>query len=194
MTTTTRTPGQRSKKIAAWSIVPISLLASGLIVSQASRAAFSATTDNPGNNWAAGTVALEDNDSGKALFDVRDLAPGQQGEKCITVTSRGSLASAVKLYATDAKATKDLDKHLNLKVTEVASCDAPTGAVIFDGSMDRLGASATGYTTGIGSWKPAGTPGEARGYHVQYTFAADAPNSTQGGTASLGLVWEAQNQ
>lgn len=68
-------------------------------------AAFSATTSNAGNSLSTGSVAIEDNDGGATApmytkTGDGNLAPGQTIEKCIQVTYRGSLGSAVKLYAT----------------------------------------------------------------------------------------------
>ena len=57
-TVTTQGPNKRAKTIAAWATVPAALIASGLIISQASHAAFTAQTDNSGNSWASGSVVL----------------------------------------------------------------------------------------------------------------------------------------
>ena len=53
--------------------------------------------------------------------------------------------------------------------------------------------SYTNYSNGVGTWAPTGTASETRTYQVTYTVSNTAPNTTQGGTASLGLTWEAQN-
>ena len=84
---------------------------------------------------------------------------------------------------------------MQLTVTQVANCDTPTdGTQIFNGTINQFATSATGFGTGVGSWATAGNPGESLGYLIKYTFAADAPNTTQGGAAALGFVWEAQNK
>jgi hypothetical protein len=43
--------------------------------------AFSSTTANPGNHFAAGTVILSDNDSGTALLSQTNMAPGGAAEQ-----------------------------------------------------------------------------------------------------------------
>ena len=45
--------------------------------------------------------------------------------------------------------------------------------------------------TGVGTWTPTGTA--SRTYQVAYTVSNSAPDTTQGGTANLGLTWEAQS-
>jgi hypothetical protein len=186
------------KKLVAAAAVPAALLASGGLVWSASYSAFSATTASPTNNWTAGTVALTDNDADTALFTASNLKPGATAARCITVTSSGSLASTVKLYGTEYATTKDLAGNLNLKVEEGsgstnADCTGFTaaGAAIFDGTLSSFGAK-TSFATGVGSWTPAaGT--QTKSYRVTYVLNANTPDSAQGGTAKVGLTWEAQN-
>lgn len=189
-------------KIVALAAVPAALLLSGLVVGQASYSAYSATTVNPTNNWTTGTVALADDDTNTAAFTAQNLKPGSTGTKCITVTSTGTLASQVKLYATTPTTTKNLASYINLTITQgtggsFGSCTGftalATGSSVYTGTLDNLGATATGYATGLGTWNPTGTGTETRTYQITYTVNPAAPDSTQNGTAALGLTWEAQN-
>ncbi len=189
-------------KIVALAAVPAALLISGLVVGQASYSAYSATTVNPTNNWTTGTVALADDDTNTAAFTAQNLKPGSTGTKCITVTSTGTLASQVKLYATTPTTTKNLASYINLTITQgtggsFGSCTGftalATGSSVYTGTLDNLGATATGYATGLGTWNPTGTGTETRTYQITYTINPAAPDSTQNGTAALGLTWEAQN-
>lgn len=193
MAATTSAPSSRATRIAKWSTIPAALILSGVLVSQASHSAFSATTDNPGNNWSSGTVALRDDDQGVAMFEVTNLKPGDTGTKCITVTSDGTLPSDVKLYTTGAAQTNGLDAHLNLTITRGATC-ADAGEQVYSGSVQGLTSAATDFSNGIGTWGTAGTPGESNAYTFTYTLDAATPNSAQGGKASLNFVWEAQNK
>src|SRR4051794_14461644 len=63
--------------------------------------AFSVTTVNSGNSFAAGTVTIGDNDAGSALYNVSNRKPGDTVTSCIRVTYSGTLASDVKLYTAD---------------------------------------------------------------------------------------------
>jgi hypothetical protein len=187
------------KKLVAAVAVPAALLASGGMVWAASYSAFSATTSNPTNNWTAGTVALADSDSETALFTATNLKPGATAAKCITVTSTGSLASTVKLYGTDYATTNGLAANLNLKVEEGsgstnADCTGFTasGAAIFDGTLTSFATTRTSFANGAGTWAPAaGT--QTKSYRVTYLLSANTPDTAQGGTAKVGLTWEAQN-
>jgi hypothetical protein len=206
MTTTTATPNRRpsrrTAKVAGLLAVPAAIAVSGLVVSQASYSAYSASTENPASNWATGTVALADDDNGTAAFTATNLKPGSTRTKCIAVTSTGNLPSTVKLYATNQSTTKDLAAHIRLTITQgtggsFGACAgfAPltSGARLYDGSLQDFGYAATGYTSGVGNWAPSGQADETRTFRFVYTVNADAPDSTQGGTAAGGLTWEAQN-
>ena len=195
-------PTTRTLTIARYAAVPAALLASAAVVSTASYSAYTASTTNPTSNWATGTVALSDDDTNTALFSATNLKPGSTGTKCVVVTSTGSLASSVKLYGTNPATTKALASHINLTVTQgnggsFGSCTGftplGTGSSVYTGTLDNLGTTATNYATGVGTWTPTGTATETRTYQVAYTVSANAPDTTQGGTASLGLTWETQN-
>lgn len=199
----TRRPSRRLTKLITLLTVPAAIAVSGLVVSQASYSAYSASTVNPTNNWASGTVALTDDDANTAAFTASNLKPGSTGTKCIAVTSSGSLPSTVKLYGTTPAGTKSLASHINLSITQgtggsFGSCTGYTplanGASLFTGTLESFGTSHTSYTNGLGTWSTAGgTNQEARTYQITYTLNSQAPDTTQGGTASLGLTWEAQN-
>lgn len=190
----------RAARLAAWIAIPVALIASGAVVSTASYSAFSATTVNPTSNWNAGNVALSDDDSNTALFNATALKPGSTGSNCITVTSTGTLPSAVKLYGTGAATTNALSGSINLTIEQgtgggFGSCTnfvaATTGGTVFSGTLASFGSSKTDYSTGVGSWAPNGAGTQV--YKITYTVPTSAPSSVMGGTASLGLTWEAQN-
>lgn len=188
-----------------WSAVPAALLVSGLAVSQASYSAFSSTTVDPGNNWAAGTVKLVNN-AGSAAFTAQNLKPGQSGAKCITVTSTGTLASTVKLYAKDFNkaVTNDLSPYIDLVITEGTAGDANcnnfkpstvTADVPSSLTLAAFGTKTT-FTDGVGTWAPAGASSTApvtRTYKIDYTLRSTTPDTAQGGTANVVFTWEAQN-
>jgi hypothetical protein len=186
------------KKLVAGAAVPLAVLASGALVWQSSYSAFSATTSNPTNNWSAGSVALADDDSNTAMFNATNLKPGATGSKCIVVTSSGTLASSVKLYATSYSTTKSLADSLNLKVEEgtggsFSNCTGfSAGSTVYDGTASAFGTGKTDFSTGVGTWSPSG--GNAtKTYKVTYTLSANTPDSAQGGTAAVGFTWESQN-
>jgi hypothetical protein len=195
-------PTLQTTRRIKWVALPAALIASALIIGQASYAAFTATTSNPASNWTVGTVVLSDDDSSTALFTATGLRPGSTGTKCIVVTSTGSLASTVKLYGTSPSTTNALNANITLSVVQgtggsFGSCTGFTplvsGSSLYSGSLAAFGAASTNFSNGLGSWAPTGTATETRTFQFTYTVDAAAPNSTQGGTAAIGFTWEAQN-
>lgn len=186
------------KKLVAGAAVPLALLASGGLVWHASYSAFSATTASPTNNWATGNVALADDDTNTAMFSASNLKPGATGNKCIVVTSSGSLASTVKLYGTSYSTTKGLADNINLQVEEgsggsFSNCTGFTpSSTIFNGTATTFGTTKTDFASGVGTWAPAGGTA-TKTYRVTYTVSASTPDTAQGGTVALGLTWESQN-
>lgn len=177
------------------------VLTTGL-VAPASYAAFSARVSNSGNSLALGSVNLSDDDAGTALLSLTNLKPGSSGSRCIAVISTGTLASAVRLYATDVATTKGLSSYITLNVTQgtggtFGSCSGFTplgsGSAIYSGTLAGFTGAATGYPSGVGSWTPSGNGTETRSFQFAYTVSSAVPDSAQGGTAAFGLTWEAQN-
>jgi len=178
---------------AKWGVVPVAIVVSGALVWQSSYAAFSATTSNPTSNWTTGTVALSDDDSSTALFTATSLKPGSTGAKCILVTSTGSLASTVKLYATGLTGT--LAPDIDLEVEEgtpgtFSSCSTFTGSSLYSGTVAGFAGSKTSFATGVSSWAPTGS-GSAKTF--RFTYTVKSSSVLQGATAGVGFTWEAQN-
>ena len=202
-TSITKRPSIRTARLASWIAIPAAVLISGLAIGGASYSAFSTTTVNPASNWATGTVALSDDDSNTAAFTATGLKPGSTASKCIAVTSTGTLASAVKLYGTSPSTTNSLSTYITLTVVQgtggsfAGGCASfvplGSGSSLYNGTLANFGTSYTSYANGIGNWAPTGSASETRVYMLTYTVDSAAPNSTQGGTATIGFTWETQN-
>lgn len=188
---------------ARWAAVPVAVIASGAIISTASYSAFSATTSNPTSNWSTGTVQLTDDDADVALFSASNLVPGDSGTKCITVTSKGSAPSAVRLYGTSATTTNSLSSYLDLSIQQgtggsSSSCDSFTpssqNAQVYSGTLADFASQRTGYANGAPTWSPAGTTTESRSFKFTYTLNQSTPNSGQDSRAAIAFTWEAQTR
>jgi hypothetical protein len=195
-------PSRRAVRRSRWLLWPLAALLTLVVGGQASYAAFSAKVTNVGNSLGAGTVVLNDDDSGSALFSLSNLKPGASGSRCIAVTSSGSLPSAVKVYASDATTTRSLASYVGWTLTQgtggsYSSCSGFTalssGATVYSGTLAGFTGSATTYASGVGSWSPTGNATDTRTFQVSYSLSSSTPDTAQGGTATFGLTWEAQN-
>ena len=176
-----------------WATAPLTLLVASLLVWNASSSAFQASTTNGTNSWAAGTVAISDDDNGSAMFNATNLKPGDTGSKCILVTYGGTLGSAVKLYGA---VSGNLAQYLNLTVEQgtggtSSGCGSfAAESTLYSGTLSGFATAAGTYADGVGSWTP-GTVGATKAYRFTYSLRND--NAAQGQSASATFTWEAQN-
>lgn len=194
------------KRVVAVVATPVALMVSGALVWSSTNAAFTAQVNNGGNSWSTGTVVLSGDDGsnsttptvGTAMFTPTNLAPGDTGENCVTVTYAGTLPANVKLYIGSAlTGDATLAANINLVIKEgdggaYGNCTGfvPT-ATIWNDDLAALRASHTSFATGRGFW--AATNGTVKTYQIAYELDAAAPNSVQGKSAGATLSWEAQN-
>jgi hypothetical protein len=197
----------RSGKVLA-AAVPLGMLASGVLIWQASYAAFSATTTNPNNTFSAGTVTLTDNrQPSTVMFNPTGLKPGSTGNACIKVTYNGSLAANVKMYVAAADLTTssgtNLAQYLTVQIDEgtgtATNCsDFVSSANIYNstGSGDTtktLSAFSTAsgsFASGVSSFAPTGS-GQTKTYKISYWL--QDTNSAAGMNSTAKFTWEAQN-
>ncbi len=160
--------------------------------------AFSSTTDNTGNVFAAGTVFIDDNDLGVSpLYNVSNQKPGDFVESCIKVTYTGSLSSTVKLYS--SAITGALAQYLNLSVVEgtgggaFGDCGGFTpGATIFSDTLDHFPTTYGGGIATAGTW----TNPKTVTYKFTVTLADDNNANGKGSgpitTGAHSFTWEAR--
>ncbi|MGY1811287.1 hypothetical protein [Blastococcus sp. SYSU D00820] len=191
-----RPPGRRARRWGLRLTGGSALVLAAVVAWQSGYAAFTVSTPPVTSTWSTGTVALGDDDAGTALFTVTGLRPGASSTRCITVTSTGSAPSAVRLYGTGRTTSRSLSAQIRLAVVvgtggSSATCSGfSPSAELYRGTLAAF--PAAGYGTGVGGWNPAGGT-ESRTYQVTYSLPADAAASAAGGSASLGLTWEARS-
>jgi hypothetical protein len=195
----TRRRRSRTPVVASAAVAAGLLTLSGVWLN--SYAAFTAQTSNPGNQWAAGTVTLSDDDGGStAMFNVSGLAPGQSGSNCIKVSYGGTLAATVKLYGTAYSQTNTLGDNVTFTITQGTGgafngctgfvADTSTGDVLNAVTATAFATADTDFSTGVGTWAPSGAASKT--YKVDWSMPS-AATAGQGGTINLGFTWEAQN-
>jgi hypothetical protein len=168
--------------------------------------AFSSTASNPNNEFAAGTVAISDNDSNTAMYNVSNQKPGDSLTRCVRVTYTGSLPANVRLYT--ASSIGALGPHVNLTVTPgtmpvgtaYPQCTGFTadGAALYNGTLSGFATAHNSYANGLVDF-PGSTTSWATNNTVVYQFtvamSASAPDTVQGATTGQHTyTWEAQNQ
>lgn len=180
----------------------LAVLAASAAVVQLSAAAFVDTTTNGANNWASGSVTLNDNDGDAVMFNASGMVPGDTVTRCIRVEYTGTVASGVALYLTTVAASNDLATDL-LTTVDSGAGNAGTPGTFGDcagfvadvthvgtpTALATLASQHTGFADGLGGWSPS--TAENRTYRISVQLD---PASTQtSATASYSFVWESQN-
>jgi hypothetical protein len=180
----------------------------GSIVAFGTFSAFSSSTENPGNNFDAGTVAISDNDAASALYNVTNRKPGDFVQNCIKVTYNGTLASDVKLYLPDTVNAQVAD-YTNLTITSGTGSNFGcsdfaadlSGSNVYTGELDDFRTAHNSYANGLVDNPLAQTQWDADDT-VTYRFrvelqdnnAANSATATGYASGTHKYVWEARNQ
>jgi predicted ribosomally synthesized peptide with SipW-like signal peptide len=166
--------------------------------------AFSSTTSNDGNSFAAGTVFIDDNDGGSAMYNVSNQKPDDTVAACIKVTYTGSLDADVAIYASAVGAVGNyIDLAIRPGTGNAADCSdfAPDAADLYSGTLKNFADTHSDFGTGLADYPGAGTEW-ATSDSVTYRFTVtlqddNNANGGSGGPLSTGahsFTWEAQNQ
>lgn len=157
------------------------LLISFLVVNRSGEALRPSTDAT--SRFRSGSVSLADDDTGRSLFDVPAMAPGQRYENCITVTYTGMTSEVAVVVA--ARATGELASGM-LMTLDVGrgggfgSCEGfmPERAV-YDGGVDAF-ARDHGPGRGLEAFTPGG-PGDSRTFRFAFALSPDASPGQQAG-------------
>lgn len=183
------------------------LIATGLVAVASGRAtfaAFSVTTQNQNDSYAAGNVSIADNDAGTLMWDVAGQLPTSAAiVRCIRVTYTGSLVAGVRLYTTTPASA--LDPYLNITVekgsmpvgTVFPNCNGFTSQAMIapNGTLAAFKTARTVWANGIPAFPGSQTAWNPNDSLV-YRFTVQVQNDlgAQGLTGTVGFTWEAQNQ
>lgn len=181
----------------------------GLLIATVGAAVFSAYTSvstNEGNTFTAGTIALTDNDSGSALFNVSGFTPGDSFVRCIRVdyASTGGVQSGLKLFG--ATGGTGLANYLDVRIRR-GTMPAPGASGDCTGFtpdlMDYEGDGAgvfvntqldqfpTSYASGIDDPVTSWANGDSAVYEI--TLSVQNDNAAQGLAATQDFSFEARN-
>ena len=197
---------RRAKLLAAMALVGML----GVVGGVGTWAAFSGAATHPDNKVESGTVKIEDNDSGSAMFSLSGLEPGDTDTSCIKVTYTGSLASEVRLYGTTAGT--GLDAYAGVTITRGSytpsepgfdSCtnftpDATTyvsgqsPGVVYVGTLQGFPDSyAAGIVDPVSGSPESWTTSESHVYKLQVVVGDN--RTAEGTSATQTFTWEARN-
>jgi hypothetical protein len=161
------------------------LLAAGAVVG--SGADFTASSANPSNTFAAGTLSVLNSKSGIAVLTASNMKPGAAPSLgTVDIQNTGSLAGAFTLSRgtlTDSDSINPLSAKLNVIVTDChAACGDGDDSNIYTGTL-----AAMGQDIALGSYAPTAT----HRYQVSVALDGSAGNAYQGDTSTVQLDFNA---
>lgn len=143
-----------------------------------SGASFIAATNNPGNEYKAGTLTQTNSLSGASIYNTQNMKPGDTVNGKVTVTNSGSLPANLKL--TESGATNGFEAgKLKITITDVT---APASPVAVKTAVDY----ATVGAVDLGRW----AAGESHTYQFSVTLDGSATNASQGAVANASYTWD----
>jgi hypothetical protein len=165
--------------------------------------AFTATTTNSGNSYAAGTVIISQHAGATTLYNGSNKGPGSsyQTQACVRVTYTGSLAASVMLYSSAVSN----GSSFNLQVERGHGLTSP------DNTMNCTGfvSDTVAYNGNLGSFPTTyagGVTGKASGAawatndSIDYRFTISVNDDTTANahtsaisTGTHSFTWEARN-
>jgi spore coat-associated protein N len=172
------------------------LLAAGAVVG--SGADFTASSANPANTFASGTLSIVNSKEGTAVLSATNLRPGNSAVGTVDISNSGSLSGAFTLSRTapvDSDTGNPLSGKLNLTVVDCGAWSGSTPNACGNGddvTKYSGGTVAQMGTTGhlvsaLGTFAPA----EKHTYQFTVVLDTSADNNYQGDTSSVRFDWNA---
>ena len=166
------------------------LLAAAAVVG--SGADFTASSANPSNTFAAGTLSISNSREGLAVLSASGLRPGASANGTVDIENTGSLSGAFTLSRTapvDSDSSNPMSAKLNLTVVDCGTFVGATPPTCGDGDdvskySGTLGAMPS---RGLGTF----AAGEQHRYEFSVALDASADDFYQGDSSSATFDWNA---
>lgn len=164
----------------------VSALIIGSLVVTFSNRALDPTGTVAAGSLTSGTISLVDDDQGRSLFDLTDMAPGRPVVHCIEVVYEGTIVP-VEL-AMRSEATGDLTRYLDVMIEDgkgggFGDCAGFSASEeVFAGTLEELAASG---------WLSLGdivNAGDAVSFRI--SFDLQDRQEALGRAANASFVWE----
>jgi len=164
-------------------VIGLAIIVAGVLIYQASMAAFTAQTETASNSFSSGEIDLTNDSEETAGFNLTDLQPGDTGTDDILVSYTGTLDSDVRLFADSSDVDQTLADNIQLTITTEGGVGSP-----WTGTLAAFQA-LTDFSQGILALEMT-EDGDSQTYTVAFEVLEGAE---MGATADDTFVWEAQS-
>jgi hypothetical protein len=167
-------------------------------ITAASGANFTASSANPGNSFATGTLTMSNSKTGAFILQAGDMRPGDPAATgTVDIGNTGSLSgvfSLVRGTPVDSDSANPLSGKLNVVVTDCgayAGATAPTcgdgdDTTVYTGTLGQMG--TTGHAVAsLGNF----AAGAKHRYQFSVALDGTADNAYQGDSSTVAFTWNA---
>jgi predicted ribosomally synthesized peptide with SipW-like signal peptide len=171
-------------------LAALAALAVAGAVAVGSSASFTASSANPNNTFAAGTLSILNSKEGLAVLTASDMKPGDSASGTVDVENSGSLSGAFTLSRSnivDSDGSNPLSAKLNLVVKDCGDFSSGTPTCDAGDPQRYSGTIAAMGSVALGTFAAS----EKHRYEFAVTFDASAGNAYQGDSSSVQFDWNA---
>jgi spore coat-associated protein N len=168
----------------------LSALIAAVAVAVGSSASFTASSANPSNTFAAGTLSILNSKEGLAVLTASGMKPGDSANGTVDVKNTGSLSGAFSLSRSnivDSDGANPLSAKLNLVVKDCGDFSSGTPTCDAGDPQKYSGTIAAMGSTALGTFAAS----EKHRYEFAVTFDSGAGNAYQGDNSSVQFDWDA---
>jgi spore coat-associated protein N len=168
----------------------LTALIAAVAVAVGSSASFTASSANPSNTFAAGTLSILNSKEGLAVLTASNMKPGDSATGTVDVQNTGSLSGAFTLSPSgisDSDAVHPMSAKLNLVVKDCGDFSSGTPTCDVGDPVKYTGTIAAMGSTALGTFAAS----EKHRYQFAVTFDLSADNNYQGDTSSVEFDWNA---
>ena len=165
-------------------------LIAAVAVAVGSSASFTASSANPSNTFAGGTLSILNSKEGLAVLTASDMKPGDSATGTVDVQNSGSLSGAFALSRSsisDSDATFPMSAKLDLVVKDCGDFSSGTPTCDAGDPVKYTGTIAAMGSTALGTFAAS----EKHRYQFALTFNSSADNNYQGDSSSVQFDWNA---
>ena len=168
----------------------LSALIAAVAVAVGSSASFTASSANPSNTFAAGTLSILNSKEGLAVLTASGMKPGDSATGTVDVQNSGSLSGAFVLSRSnivDSDAVHPMSAKLDLVVKDCGDFSSGTPTCDVGDPVKYTGTITAMGSTALGTFAAA----EKHRYQFAVTFNSSADNNYQGDNSSVEFDWDA---
>jgi spore coat-associated protein N len=169
----------------------LSALIAAVAVAVGSSASFTASSANPSNTFAAGTLSILNSKEGLAVLTASGMKPGDSATGTVDVQNSGSLSGAFTLSRSgivDSDGANPMSAKLDLVVKDCGDFSSGTPTCDVGDPVKYTGTvAAMSSAVSLGTFAAS----EKHRYEFAVTFNSSAGNAYQGDSSSVQFDWNA---